>query len=120
DNDGSDGSDGSDGQAAAIELRERIVADLRALLDDPRDDVRFQLGPALIEVGGPALEPDLIAALEREQHVRIRENLVTAISMVDPPSPAACDLLAAIVASDEGKGPLGWEAALALTAARRP
>src|SRR5690606_2140622 len=106
------------GQASV--LREQILAELVALLDDPRDDVRFQLGPALVEVGGPAIEPELLAALDRERHPELRENLIASIAQLDPPSPAACDALAQVLAEDQAKGWLGWEAALALTTARRP
>jgi hypothetical protein len=81
--------------------------------------VRFQAGPALVEVAEQAAEPDLVAALERESQAEVRENLVAALAMLDPPGPAACDSLAKLLAGDEGKGMLGWEAALALTSARR-
>ncbi|MFO7566073.1 MAG: HEAT repeat domain-containing protein [Enhygromyxa sp.] len=107
-------------RAEASALQEQILAELIDLLDDPRDDLRFQLGPALIEVGGDAVEPELLAALEREHHPEVRANLVSSIAQLDPPGPAACDALAQVLAGDEGKGWLGWEAALALTAARRP
>jgi HEAT repeat protein len=102
------------------EVIERVAADLRALLDDPRDDVRFQVGPALVETLDTAAEPELLAALARESHPEVRENLIAAIAMIDPPSPVACDKLAELLAGDEGRGPIGWEIALALTAARRP
>lgn len=113
------------GRAARIEgdtsgVIERLGEDLRALLDDPRDDVRFQAGPALVETLDNAAEPELLIALARETHPEIRENLIAALALIDPPSPAACDKLAELLAGDEGKGPIGWEVALALTAARRP
>lgn len=97
-----------------------IAGDLRALLEDPRDDVRFQVGPALVETLDAAAEPELLAALAREAEPRIRENLIEAIALLDPPGPLACDELAVLLGSDEAKGPLGWTIALALTAARRP
>ncbi|MFV8755569.1 hypothetical protein ACNOYE_33890 [Nannocystaceae bacterium ST9] len=113
------------GRAARIEgdasgLLDSIAADLRALLDDPRDDVRFQVGPALVETLDAAAEPELLAALARETHAEIRENLIASLALIDPPSPIACDKLAELLAGDEGKGPIGWEIARALTAARRP
>lgn len=113
------------GRAARVErdtgsLLERVADDLRRLLDDPRDDVRFQVGPALVETLDAAAEPELLAALARETHEEIRENLIASIALIDPPSPAACDVLADLLASDEARGPIGWEVALALTAARRP
>jgi HEAT repeat protein len=82
--------------------------------------VRYQAGPALVEVGGTAVEHDLLAALEHESQASVRANLIAAISMLDPPSPAACDVLATVLATPEGNGEVGWEAAMALTAARRP
>lgn len=109
-----------DERARATALLEQVLAQLLGLLDDSRDDVRFQVGPALIEVGGAGVEPALLGALEREQHPEVRENLISALALLDPPSPAACDALAQVLASDEGKGWVGWEAALALTSARRP
>ncbi len=111
------------GQVARVEggeALERIGQDLRALLEDPRDDVRFQVGPALVETLDHAAESELLAALAREEHPEIRENLITALAMIDPPSPLACDKLAALLLGEEGRGPIGWEIALALTAARRP
>jgi HEAT repeat protein len=110
----------SEARAVAAELREQLLAELLGLLADPRDDVRFQVGPALIEVGGAAVEPELLAALEREPHEEVRANLISSLALLDPPSPAACDVLAQVLSGDEGKGWIGWEAALALTTARRP
>jgi HEAT repeat protein len=104
----------------AVELLARVLDDLRELLTDTRADVRYQAGPALVEVGGEAVEPELLVALEHEQHEKVRANLITAISLLDPPGPAACDVLAAMLDTEEGKGQIGWEAAMALTAARRP
>ena len=104
----------------ALELHTRVLEQLRERLTDARADVRFQASPALVEVGGEAVEAELLAALERETHEQVRANLIAALSMLDPPSPAACDALATVLASDEGKGQIGWEAAMALTAARRP
>ncbi|NVB40909.1 HEAT repeat domain-containing protein [Pseudenhygromyxa sp. WMMC2535] len=106
--------------ASAGEYAELLAA-LRALLDDPRDDVRFQAGPALVEVGGREVEAELVAALAREDHEEVRENLIVALSMFDPPGPAACEALSAVLGDEAlAKGPLGWEAALALAGARRP
>ena len=110
----------AEGRAEAEALLARLTAALSERLADPRDDVRFQAGPALIEVAGAAAEPELLAALDREAHPEIRENLVSAIAQLDPPSPAACDALARVLAGDEGSGWVGWEAALALAAVRRP
>ncbi len=110
---------GSADTSAAERMVQQVIADLRPLLDDPREDVRFQAGPALVEVAEQAAEPELLAALERERHEAIRENLISALAMLDPPGPAACDELARILGTDEGRGPVGWEAARALAAARR-
>lgn len=109
-----------DARARAEQVRRAMIVELRELLSDPRPDVRYQAGPALVEAGGTAVEHDLIAALEREQQASVRANLIAAISMLDPPSPAACDVLAAVLETPEGQGEIGWEAAMALTAARRP
>ena len=112
-------SAGADDHARARALRDQILGELRTLLDDPREDVRFQAAPALREVGGEAVEGELIAAFEREEHEELRENLICTLASYDPPSPATCDLLAEVLGSPAGRGPLGWEAALALAAARR-
>lgn len=117
-----------DSPASTGQPRERAQAEvdgitevLRARLNDPHDDVRFQVGPALVEVAsGPDTEADLVAALAREDHPRVRENLIAALSMFDPPGPAACDALSEVLATDEGQGAVGWEAAVALAGAGRP
>lgn len=109
-----------DARERALQTHRAMIAELRELLLDPRPDVRYQAAPALVEVGGPAVEHELLGALEREKQPRVRANLIAAISMLDPPSPAACDVLAAVLDSPEGEGEIGWEAAMALTAARRP
>ncbi len=118
--DAPDSADHGDARTRAAALRDRIRSELVEWLDDPRDDVRFQLGPALVEVAQAAAEPELLAALDREDHPEVRENLISALAQLDPPSPAACDALASVFETAEGKGWIGWEAALALTAARRP
>jgi hypothetical protein len=110
----------AEARTEAATLRDRILAELLALIDDPRDDLRFQIGPALVEVGGTQVEHELLAALDREQHPDVRENLIAAISMLDDPSPATYDALAAVLDTEQGEGQVGWEAALVLTAARRP
>ncbi|PRQ02888.1 hypothetical protein ENSA5_19780 [Enhygromyxa salina] len=107
-------------QDRARELHQRVLSELRELVGDERADVRYQIGPALVEVGGESVEPELLAAFEREDHKDVRANLIAAISLLDPPGGKACDLLAAVLDTDEGKGEIGWEAAMALTAARRP
>jgi HEAT repeat protein len=109
-----------DARERAEQVHRAMIVELRDLLSDPRPDVRYQAGPALVEVGGTAVEHELLAALEREQQASVRANLIAAISMLDPPSPAACDVLAAVLTTPEGQGEIGWEAAMALTAARRP
>ena len=38
-----------------------------------------------------AAEPELLAALARETHEEVRENLIAAIALIDPPGPAACN-----------------------------
>ncbi|KIG12695.1 hypothetical protein DB30_01132 [Enhygromyxa salina] len=118
--DGPVSANASAGRPRAVELHARVLAELRELLTDARADVRFQAAPALVEVGAEAVEPDLIEALSRETHEQVRANLIAAISLLDPPSAAACDVLASVLGTDEGKGQIGWEAAMALTAARRP
>jgi hypothetical protein len=110
----------SDARDRARQMHRSVLADLRESMSDARPDVRYQAGPALVEVGGAAVEHELLAAFEREREPRVRANLIAAISMLDPPSPAACDVLAAVLETPEGQGEVGWEAAMALTAARRP
>ncbi|GEM_PF-1384646 len=111
-------------QALARETLEQITDALRELLEHPEDDVRFQAGPALVEVGDstPKLEAELVAALHRELHPQVRANLISALSMFDPPGSVACDALAEVLANtEEGENTAeGWEAAMALAGARRP
>lgn len=118
-------------RAEARELVDAVLGDLRELLEDPRDDLRFQAGPALVAVitaGDPAevdaetdhLEAELAAALAREQHAEVRENLIAALASFERPSPGTCDALVEVLESEEGAGAVGWEAALALAGARRP
>jgi HEAT repeat protein len=109
-----------DAHERAEQMHRAMMVELRELLSDPRPDVRYQAGPALVEVGGAAVEHELLRALDRERQESVRANLIAAISMLDPPSPAACDVLAAVLTTPEGQGEIGWEAAMALTAARRP
>jgi HEAT repeat protein len=109
-----------DARERAEAVYRTMLVELRELLSDPRPDVRYQAGPALVEVGGTAIEHELLTAFDREQQESVRANLIAAISMLDPPSPAACDVLAAVLSTPEGQGEVGWEAAMALTAARRP
>lgn len=99
---------------------EQLATDIRGLLDDPRDDVRFQAGPALVETLDAAAEPELLAALAREQHGEVRENLVEAIALLDPPGPRACDELAKLLGDAQDRAALGWTIARTLTAAGRP
>lgn len=99
---------------------EQLAADIRGLLDDPRDDVRFQAGPALVETLEGAAEPELLAALARETHPEVRENLIEAIALLDPPGPRACDELVKLLADPDARAALGLTIASTLTAAGRP
>lgn len=109
-----------EGPPAARALVDELVDELGALLEDPRPDVRFQAAPALVEVGGAAVEARLLAAFAKETHPEVRANMVAALSLLDPPGQPACDALAALLETEEAQGEIGWEAAMVLAAARRP
>jgi hypothetical protein len=105
----------------ARRIRAEVLERVRVLLRAEQADVRFQAAVALVEVGGNAVEHDLVDALATETHEEVRENLVAAISRLDPPGKAACRALVAILDDDDqGWRPIGFEAAMALAAARRP
>lgn len=106
-----------EGETVRAGVRARLEQALRA----EAPDVRFQAGIALVEVAGEDAERTVVEALEREEHPEVRENLVTALSRLDPPGPRACAALRRVVESDpDGSDGAAFEAALALTAARRP
>ncbi len=96
--------------------RERI----EAAMASPFADLRFQAGVALVQVCGAEAEPALVAALADETHEDTREALVDALAHLDPPGPAACDALETIVEGPQGGKRIGFAAAMALAAARRP
>lgn len=100
--------------------RETIRRRLGEALTSRHDDVRFQAGVALAELGGDEVEATLVDALRREREPRVRENLVCALATFDPPGPRAREQLREILESDEAATPIGFEAALALAAARDP
>ncbi len=100
--------------------RERVLGELREAMQSGHDDVRFQACVALAEVAGREAEPELVAALEREVHPEVRESLVSALSVLDPLGPEACDALEHILAAPNAGEPIGFLAAMALAAARRP
>jgi HEAT repeat protein len=103
----------------AVELDREIRAELELLLRSPHEDVRFQVGPALIELGGAAFEQVIVTALSEEESPEICENHVRALATLDPPGKAACDALAEMLETEK-HSLLGFETALALAAARRP
>ena len=105
--------------AAEREVLPAIEASLRGALKAEYPDLRYQAAPALIEILGEAAEAEIVAAFAGESHERVRANFVAALSMLDPPGPAACDVLAELLSGPEGGGEVGWEAAMALTAAGR-
>ncbi len=97
-------------------IRERVEAALRA----SAPDLRYQGALALVELAGDEAEAPLVEALRREEHPAVREGLVEAIAHLDPPGPSACGELERLLAGPEAQEGIGFEAALALAAARRP
>jgi hypothetical protein len=95
-----------------------VLARLREGLREGQPELRFQCAAGVAQLVGADAEPDLVAALARETVPQIRGALVTAIGELDPPGPAACDLLAPLC--DDPHTPTAFAAALALTAARDP
>lgn len=108
------------GKAATDDaFKDRILVLLRQALSSERDDVRFQAPIALTEVGGEEVEPMLIDALRKESELRVRENLVCALATFDPPGDEACEALRDVLHSETELSSVGFEAAIALAAARR-
>lgn len=101
------------------ELRTRIESRIEAALGSEAPDLRFQAGMALVELRDAAAEPALVRALRDEEHHEVREGLLEAISMLDPPGAEACALLESILEGPDREEGLGFRAALTLAAARR-
>lgn len=100
--------------------REDALRRLRPALHAELADVRFQAAVAIVEVGGNDVEAELVDALHQEDHPMVRENLVAALSRLDPPGEEACETLIGIVEDpEEGTETVGFEAAMCLAAARR-
>ena len=106
--------------AAEPALVQAIVELIESALDSTAPDLRFQAAVALVELRGAAAEAALVQALQREADPQVREGMVDAISYLDPPGPAACDALEALLEGEDAEGPLGFLAAMTLAAARRP
>lgn len=97
-------------------------------LTSPHDDVRFQACIALAELGGESAQSAIVEAFRVEGVEEVRSNQVAALSVFDPPSEAACDLLRNFLERElqttppkKGKDPRAqttYNAALALAAAR--
>jgi hypothetical protein len=102
------------------EVRRRIRARVEAALRARAPDLRYQGALALVELAGDDAEAALVVALRGEEHLAVREGLVEAIAHLDPPGPAACEALEELLAGDDAHESIGFEAALALAAARRP
>lgn len=95
-----------------------VLARLREGLREGPPELRYQCAAGVAQLVGAEAEADLVAALARETVPQIRGALVTAIGELDPPGPAACDLLAPLC--DDPHTPTAFAAALALTVARDP
>ncbi len=102
-------------------LRDALAREVTAWLQHHEPDVRFQAAQALIDIAGYAGEEAVVAALSREPHPEVRENMVMALAHQDPVGPLAIEALTRIVMDvHEGPARIGFEAALALAAARQP
>lgn len=110
---------GAAAPAGSHPVRDDCRKRLGEALRSPHPDVRFQAGVALVEVVGREAEDAIVDALRREEQPAVRENLVAALSRLDPPGDRACAALEAILDGDDRHGGVGLQAALALAAARR-
>jgi hypothetical protein len=102
------------------ELLRRIRARVEAALRAEAPDLRYQGAQALVELAGDDAEAPLVDALRREEDPRVREGLVEALAHLDPAGPRACEALEELLAGSDGMESIGFEAAMALAAARRP
>jgi HEAT repeat protein len=107
-----------EGERAREDARKR----LQAALASPLPDVRFQAALGLVEVADTEAEAPLLSALETEEHEEVRENLVAALSRIDPPGVATRAAMRALLDAreDDPHGPVAIAAALLLAAARDP
>ena len=115
--------DTDEGWAVASRCREHLAR----VLTSPHDDVRFQACISLAELGGRSAEAAIIRAARVETNDAVRANQVAALSVFDPPSEDACELLSGYLRDlpDPRKAKRGdpqlatsYNAALALAAAR--
>lgn len=106
----------------AADVVAEALARLRSALTSSLPDVRFQAALALVEVADADAEPELLAALERERNEDVRENLVAALSRIDPPGEATRTAMRRLLdaGEDDAHGPVAIAAALLLAAARDP
>jgi HEAT repeat protein len=99
-------------------IRKRVMKKLRGWLEAKRPDVRFQAAVALVEVGGDAVTSDLVRAFETETHDEVRENLIDALSRVDPVPAEVVAVMHEVVADEAERHSLvGFEAAMILASA---
>ena len=101
------------------DARTRALDQIRTAMRSEHADARFQAPIALVEVAGNDAESELCDALDREAHDMVRENVIEAMSRLDPPGARTCDALEILLRSDEGDHGLGFEAAMILADARR-
>lgn len=104
---------------AAPDVRRRVEALVEAALHAQAPDLRYQGAQALVELRGAGAEAALVLALRREPLPAVREGLVEALSHLDPPGAEACAALEDLLSGPEASEGIGFEAAMALAAARR-
>ncbi|TPV93518.1 MAG: hypothetical protein B7733_20315 [Myxococcales bacterium FL481] len=102
------------------EVAARSLTTLTQALGHRLDDVRFQAAMGLAEIGGPDVEPALLAALAHEASPRVRTQLVEALSLSERPSPAVVWALRSIVGAASEGLETRHAAAMVLAAARCP
>lgn len=107
-----------DGVRTRADARDR----LRAALRSPLPDVRFQAALGLVEVDDADAEAPLLDALAHEEHDEVRENIIAALSRIDPPGDATRAAMRRLLdaGDDEPHGSVAIAAALLLAAARDP
>lgn len=111
---------GSSAPPERNDVRDRIREVLTTALGSSHPDVRYQAALGLAEVSDAddlQVEERLVAVVADDDQMQVRTAAVEALSKLEPLGSRTCAVLEGCLDDD---GPLGFEAAMALAAARRP